>query len=146
MNFTLKSSITLGAILFTTQVFAYPVNFIGVWKNTNPSTKGIVSIVITPGLSMRLFGACVPAICDLGVVPLTTFGANVSDLNHRVGVGHYILGFKKIGTALKLVNNNKMTLEHFNQFTDSSGRQNYWMSESFKKVFPLDKEELENNE
>lgn len=139
MKYSFKSTLVTGAILLSTsQAFAYPVNFIGIWKNVNPSTRGIVRIVITPGLNMRMFGACTPVPCDNGVTPLTTFGANVSDLNHRAGVAHYNLNFKKVGTTLKLLTKKKMSFDHFNQFTDGSGRQNYWMNETFKKVLPIE--------
>lgn len=141
MKHSIKSTITIGAILLSTsQAFAYPVNFIGVWKNINPNTRGIVSIIVTPGLNMRMFGACTPVPCDNGITSLTTFGANISDLNHRAAVGHYNFSFKKVGTILKLLTNKKMSFEHFNQFTDSSGRQNYKMNETFKKVLPVDDE------
>lgn len=147
MKSILQKSILIGAILLSTsQVFAYPVNFIGVWKNVNPNTKGIVSFTVTPGLNIRMYGACTPLPCDNGTVPLTTFGANVSDLNHRSGLAHYFFSFKKVGVILKLNSSKNITLDHFNQFTDGSGRQNYRMTETFKRTFPFDNEEIENLE
>ncbi len=126
--------------LSSNYAFAYPTNFIGTWKNLNPNTRGIVKLIITPGPIMRMYGACTPTPCDNGTTSLITFGNNVSDLNHKVAVGHFNLNFKKIGTTLKLLNNNRLSFEHFNQFTDSSGRQNYWMTENFKKVLPYNEE------
>jgi hypothetical protein len=136
---------TVGLTLLSTSAFAYPINFVGIWKNTNPNTRGIVRIVITPDLKMRMFGACTPTPCDNGQTQLITFGKTVTDLNHKAAMGFYDLTFKHVATAVKIINSHKLTFEHYNQFVDGSGRQNYWMSENFKKVIPIEDGIIEND-
>lgn len=128
--------------LSATSAFAFPANFIGLWKNTNPSSNGIVKIFITPGLTIRTFGACTPTLCDHGPRPLTTYGKNISDPNHRAGTAQYHFSFKEVVMTLKLVGSQRLHFEHFNQFTDSSGRQNYWKGENFKRVLPLESDNI----
>ena len=136
---------TITVSILTSNAFAYPINFVGNWKNTNPNTRGIVRIVITPDLKMRMFGACTPTPCDNGQTQLITFGKTVTDLNHKAALGFYDLNFKRVATSLKLINNQRITFEHYNQFVDGSGRQNYWMSENFKKVLPIEDGIIEND-
>jgi hypothetical protein len=45
----------------------------------------------------------------------------------------YSLSFKKVLVTVKLMPGNRFYLETYNQFTDGSGRQNYWVGETFRK-------------
>jgi hypothetical protein len=46
--------------LMTTAVYASAGDFVGTWKNLNPSTRGIVQVTVAPDMSMHLWGACTP--------------------------------------------------------------------------------------
>jgi len=142
MKNKIKFAMLLTVICASSSLYAYPLNFVGIWKNTNPQTRGIVRLVITPDLNMRMYGACSPIPCDNGISKLISFGKTVTDVNHKAAIAHYDMTFKKVGVTLKLANNNKITFEHYNQFTDSSGRQNYMMSESFKRIVPYELEDI----
>lgn len=142
MYFKFKLAAIVAIATLTSKLYAYPLNFVGIWKNINPQSRGIVRLVITPDLNMRMYGACSPIPCDNGSSKITTFGKSVTDANHKAAIAHYDMTFKKVGTTMKLVNVNKMTFEHFNQFTDSSGRQNYMMTESFKRIIPYEQEDI----
>ncbi len=126
----------IGTTVIAGMAQAMPADFVGTWTNLNPSTRGIVKVVITPALQMQNFGACTPALCDMGAVQMVTYGNSVADLNHKFGTAHYDLSFKKIEVVAKLTGNKIMTVETFNRFIDGSGRQNYYSGERYKKVAP----------
>lgn len=118
----------------TTAARAAATDFVGTWQNNNPNTNGIVKIVIDDSQHIRAFGACTPNPCDYGAVDFSTYGLNVSDANHRLGTGHWSFPFKEVLLTAKLTGPRVMKVEDFNRFTDTSGRQNYWMSATFRKV------------
>ena len=137
MNNKIRNALAVfGATVFVGMAHAMPSDFVGTWTNLNPSTRGIVKVVITPGLQIRNFGACTPTLCDMGAVNMITYGNNVSDLNHKYATAHYDMSFKKVEVIAKLTGNKIMTVEAFNRFIDGSGRQNYLSSERFRKVAP----------
>lgn len=143
MKASIKMSLVVSAIsLSSTSAFAYPVNFIGVWKNLNPNSNGIVKVVITPGLTFRAFGSCTPVLCDHGPTPLVTYGKTISDSNHRAGTAQYHFSFKDVIMTIKLIGTQRLNLEHYNKFTDASGRQNYWKAEQFKRVLPIESDNI----
>ncbi len=113
---------------------AWPAQFVGVWKNVNPTSRGIVRLEISPTMQVRAFGSCTPTPCDHGLTPLATFGNSVSDTNHRKGTAFYNFQFKNVMMSMKLQGAWHIDMEHWNRFTDGSGRQNYWNGERFKKV------------
>jgi len=121
-------------VLSSVSTYAADADFLGTWVNMNPNTTGIVKIEISTGLSMKMWGACTPTPCDNGSTPLVTYGANSSDTNHKAATGQYVFSFKKVETTLKIISPVRLNFEHFNQFTDGSIRQNYWMLEKFKKL------------
>jgi hypothetical protein len=139
MKCSVKKLFSICALsLIASNVYSMPVDFVGKWKNINAGTRGVVQIEVAPDMSMHMWGACTPTPCDNGITPLVTFGKDVSDLNHRVAMGHYKYNFKEVGVVLKLSGRQRLSLEHFNKFTDGSARQNYYMTEIFKKLMPID--------
>jgi hypothetical protein len=131
---------------------AYPSDFVGTWVNVNSSSSGIIRLVITPDLKLRAFGQCHPTPCDIGITQLWTYGKTVSDKNHRAATGQFGLSFKDIQVVAKLQSNRMMSVEDYNYFSDSSGRQNYWNGQRFRKLpaaeeraeFPSTSSEPEN--
>ena len=124
--------------LFAQLAQAAPAHFLGNWRNVNRSTRNIIQAVITENpanhqLMLRAFGACSPTPCDMGSVPLMTFGRSVSDMNHKVGMAHYNFSFKQVDITIK-VSGAYFILETYNHFTDNSGRQNYWTSDRFRRT------------
>ncbi|UOF01308.1 DUF2147 domain-containing protein [Bdellovibrio reynosensis] len=141
----------LFCVSFLSLAEAAPSDFVGTWINVNPHSRGVVRIVVSPNMKMRMFGACTPSACDIGLAPLYTYGKSVEDADHRQGTAHYTLDFKEIDAKLTLVSRQRIDLEHFNRFTDNSNRQNYLMKERFRKAtnfeimnMPLSPEDFEN--
>lgn len=109
-------------------------DFVGTWQNTDANATGIVKIVIDASQHIRAYGACSPNPCDYGAVDFSTYGLNTGDTNHRLGTGRWTFNFKEVILTAKLTSARVMKVEDFNRFTDTSGRQNYWMNGTYKKV------------
>lgn len=122
-----------GTMMMATAANAAAGDFLGSWSNTNRSSRNIVKVEVTPDHMIRLYGSCSPTPCDMGKVPLVTYGRSVSDTNHMYASAQYNLSFKKVLVTVKLLPGNRFYLETYSQFTDSSGRQNYWVGETFRK-------------
>ncbi|MGZ3769147.1 MAG: hypothetical protein ACXVCP_06700 [Bdellovibrio sp.] len=134
MKFLKTVLFSLGFAMVSSHALATTSDFIGTWVNINPSTKGIVRIVIDSSYNIRLFGACTPTPCDYGSVPMITYGSSVSDTNHTAGTAKFSFSFKMVEAVVYRNTPNMLILADFNQFTDNSGRQNYWMNERFRKA------------
>lgn len=124
----------VAGLLLSAAAHAYPAQFAGTWVNTNSSSSGIIRLIITPDLKLQIYQRCQPSPCYIGITQLWTYGKSVSDMNHKAATGHFGLSFKDIQVVLKLKNSRRIYMEHFNYFTDSSGRQNYWRGENFRKL------------
>jgi len=122
-----------GTLLMANLASAASGDFLGAWANSNRSTRNIVRAEITPDKMIRLFGACTPTPCDMGKVPLVTYGRSISDANHKFATAQYNLSFKKVVVTVKILGGNRMYLETYNQFTDGSNRKNKWVGQSFRK-------------
>jgi hypothetical protein len=113
---------------------------VGTWVNTNAATRNVKQIVIAPsrsagGVTVDMFGACSPSLCEWGRAPATIYGSSVSavtgtafqvDINQgfarRVDFGQ----LKAAATgALKL------TVREHNMYTDGSGRHDWVQTETF---------------
>jgi hypothetical protein len=122
--FAISAVLFVGAGVAT----AAPADFIGDWRSANPETRGIVRTVVTSsgsGLSVQVFGACSPSPCNWGVVPLRTYGSNVSDGDHKFGGANYDKGFARTSLTFHLLSWNQMEVRSYTEFTDGSGRQSY---------------------
>jgi hypothetical protein len=106
----------LTGLTLATNAFAMPADFVGTWVNVNSATKGIIRAVITPDMNIRMYGASTPIPCDNGIAPITTYGRNVSDVNHRAGLAKYDFSFKEVNVALKLSGSQYLNIEHYNIF------------------------------
>lgn len=122
-----------GSMMMASAANAAPAEFLGSWSNMNRSSRNIVRVEVTPDHMIRLFGSCSPTPCDMGKVPLVTYGRSISDANHKFASAQYNMSFKKVLVTVKLLGGNRIYVETYNQFTDGSGRQNYWVGETFRK-------------
>lgn len=109
-------------------------DFTGTWQNDDRNATGIVKVIIDANKHIRAFGACTPNLCDYGAVDFFSYGQDIHDESHRLGTGRWIFDFKEVLLTATLANGRTMKVEEFNRFTDTSGRQNYWMTGNFKKI------------
>ncbi|WII73840.1 hypothetical protein QJS83_08110 [Bdellovibrio sp. 22V] len=123
------------ATAMVTTAEAAPSQFVGTWVNMNSKTQGIVKFTVDTNMKIHLYGACAPTPCDIGQTNFYTNGTHVADMNHKAATAIYNLSFKQMLVTFKLsANSGRVYMEHYNRFTDNSGRQNYWMGERFRKV------------
>jgi hypothetical protein len=105
-------------------------SFAGIWKNTDPNTRGLVEIDIgqTPtGLTVRPWGSCTPTPCDWGTqfvsVPSDATNFDIQwDESFAVRSQHYELG-----------SDGRLAVRTMTHFTDASGRADYTSDETFAK-------------
>jgi hypothetical protein len=115
----------------------------GTWANTNPATRNVVDIVIEgnkSGIEVDGFGACSPSPCQWGNVPGTVFGANVSSVTGSSFEANWNFGFERTVLLGTLTERNRLpmlTVQEFTTFTDSSGRANYAVTETFVRAKPM---------
>lgn len=127
----------IGSLAVSAPARASDAQFAGLWLNADSATRGIVRFMVTgsPGaLGVHVYGACEPTACDWGMAPLTTYGDNVSDPNHKYGSAVYNFGFATSMLTFQLIDPNTIVVDDYEQFHDGSGRQNYHNREVFRKL------------
>lgn len=130
---------TLFAAALAAPSIAAPQDFVGTWVNVDSNTRGITRFVVTAPqpkvLRIQVFGQCSPTDCNWGTTQLTTYGTSVQDADSKSATATYNKSFANSFLALSLRGNKKqMMLQSFTQFTDNSGRQNYFAQYGFKKL------------
>ncbi|MGA2597210.1 MAG: hypothetical protein ABSH09_09495 [Bryobacteraceae bacterium] len=112
-----------------------PSPLFGVWTNTDTATNDIVKIIIEAagaGISVQVFGACVPTPCVWGAVPGIAYAASVSS-SPAVG----FTAFYKFSFAQVIVTGHHegrfLNLKTFTEFTDGSGRSNLYTADQMVK-------------
>jgi hypothetical protein len=131
----------------------------GTWVNTNAKTPSVKQIVIernptgAPGMLVDAFGACVPSLCEWGLVPAIVYGNNVSaksgaafqtdqgfvNPNSLPGKSTEWSRTQLIGQLITPIDNplgsvvprQVLVVRELTAFEDGSGRHNYTMVESF---------------
>jgi hypothetical protein len=113
----------------------------GTWANSNPATRNVEDIVISPGRAGILvdgFGACSPTPCQWGDIPGTVFGPNVSSPTGNSFRADWNFGFARtviVGTvSQRLFFRPVLTVQEFTTFTDHSGRANFTVTETFVRA------------
>jgi hypothetical protein len=118
---------------------------LGTWVNTNASSNSVKQVVIGPGrvgnVTVDAFGACVPTLCEWGVVPATVYGPNVSSLSGATFQSNqrFLSNGKEwsrttlLGNLTKTSLGLRLTLRELTVFEDGSGRKNYNVTETFAK-------------
>ncbi len=106
----------------------------GTWINTNPASRGIVRVEVTPrdgGLAVRAWGAASPAPQDWGEVRAESLYAD----GIASGKGHGFIAAYDFGFLTSRLQANLsqglLIVAAFNVFQDGSGRANYFSREFF---------------
>jgi hypothetical protein len=112
--------------------------FSGDWTNVDTNNGGITTISI--GISgesanVHAWGKCHPTDCDWGTVPAIAFAPDVS--SDLVGQAQALMaifdaGFSETTLFIDL-QGNRLSVQSYTRFKDSSGRSNYASSDTFQK-------------
>ncbi len=113
----------------------------GTWKNTSAS-PALDSLKVSPGAGgaplVQAFGACSPTPCDMGTVTGITYGPSISSTTGRTVLAPYSFGFKNqqlvISYSRGRDGSESITVAHYSEFTDGSGRSNYTRREKFVRA------------
>jgi hypothetical protein len=109
---------------------------IGGWVSEDPHSRGITKLVISPngeGLDAEAWGACTPADCEWGTVPMHTIGTTISDTEPEQSVAHWDHGFSTVFMTTHL-SDSELILQRYTVFHDGSDRSNYYSEESMWKL------------
>ncbi len=109
--------------------------FVGTWTNVDHATRDIVKVQISASgssLKVELFGACSPTPCDWGTVSAIAYAANVSSSVAVAFTANYSFSFSKV-VVVGHLSGKDLILETFTEFTDGSGRSNYYSSDTMAK-------------
>lgn len=108
---------------------------VGTWNNVDHATRDIVKIQITAvgtALHVDVFGACSPTPCNWGNVSAIAYAANVSSTPAVAFTAHYSFSFSQV-VVVGHISGKNLILETFTQFTDGSGRSNYYATNTMAK-------------
>lgn len=145
-----KKTVTafFGLILFTAlsqSAFALQPsnisNLVGTWVNVNPTTGGIVKVVITnsvlTGFRINTFGACSPSPCNHGFVSASRFSKGVSSTVAQGLSAQYDFGFSTaLVTAQRVYDldgGSFLEVESRTKFAAGDTRKDYMSTELFRK-------------
>lgn len=115
----------------------------GNWKNTDPNTRGITTLVIdgnANNLSMHAWGKCHPQDCDWGEVDAYAYASNVSapvNPTAQAVSAVFSTAFSQTLVIIKPAGNNMIRAEVFTRFTDRSNRSDYRDTYTFKRQLRL---------
>jgi len=127
------------AALASSSAWANTGEFIGNWVNTDPGTRDITRVVVTPAgpnmVRVQVFGACQPTACDWGTVMGHGYADTVASNNVRIVTASFNAGFKRALVVLRL-GPGGLRYTTLNDFTDGSGRTDY-ESSGFLKQAPI---------
>jgi len=108
-------------------------DFVGNWTNADRDTSGITRVEVTRAgarLNIRVFGQCTPRDCDWGAVRANIYADSVGgNLVNDAAVisGTFNAGFAEKFVVLREVRNDMLAYEVYTNFTDRSGRSDYYM-------------------
>lgn len=140
---SLMVALGLALLGLTAPVMAQPptsvANLTGTWVNVNPSTGGIVKIVITNtgGFKIHTYGACSPTPCDHGTIAASPFSKSVSSAVAHGLRGQYNFGFSTVLVTAQRTyqydGGNFLEIETRTQFAAGDTRYDYTRTELFRK-------------
>ncbi|MBN2440132.1 MAG: hypothetical protein JXJ04_02260 [Spirochaetales bacterium] len=129
------------ALIAVSTIQSYAVNsgYLGYWENVDCNTKGITKFYLNKGLDkyslgIHVYGSCHPSDCDWGHTPLYVYGIDTNDKTHQHATAVYEMDFSITILTLEFMNDGRLILDSYTQFTDNSNRQNYHSYDIFKKV------------
>ncbi|NTW52550.1 MAG: hypothetical protein HGB22_08180 [Chlorobiaceae bacterium] len=126
-------------LLYQTLGFAAINQFTGSWKNTDPNTSGITTLVISGNgnaLQLHAWGKCHPQDCDWGEVPAYAYAPGVSapiEPAARAVSALFTTGFSQTLVIVQPEGNNAIRATTYTRFTDGSRRSNYTSSYTFNR-------------
>ncbi len=109
-----------------------PAALVGTWTNIDHATRNLVKIVIAAagtGISVHAFGACSPTPCDWGAVSGLVYSANVGSTAAVAFTAQFRFSFSQLVLTGHVVGR-ELLLESFTHFTDGSGRNNYYSTDT----------------
>jgi hypothetical protein len=127
----ISAAIAIIMLLYHSLSFAAIKQFTGDWKNMDPNTKGITTLIITGtgnDLRMHAWGKCHPQDCDWGEVDAYAYGPNVSapiDPTAQAVSAVFNTGFNQTQLIVTPAGNDLIRAEVYTRFTDNSNRSNY---------------------
>jgi hypothetical protein len=139
----LSAALAIMFLLSYSISFATLSQFTGNWKNTDPNTRGITTLVIdgnANNLKMRAWGKCHPQDCDWGEVNAYAYAPNVSapiDPTAQAVSAVFTTGFSQTLVIVKPAGPNMIRAEMYTRFTDNSNRSNYTAAYTFKRQLRL---------
>jgi hypothetical protein len=115
--------------------------FIGNWVNTDPGTRDVTRVVVTPAgpnqVKVQVFGQCHPTDCDWGIEMGHGYADSVASNDVRIVTARFNPGFKKSLVILRLAPAG-LRYTILSDFTDNSGRTDYETNGMLKKaMMPL---------
>ena len=115
-----------------------PDPLLGIWLNTNISTRGISSATLEckAGQSVvRIVAAGASGTCDWGETAVSLFADSTSSSDAIAFSAAYDFGYME--TQLQAhVRQGVLIIAKFDRFKDDSGRSNYFSKEFFHRVEP----------
>ena len=118
-------------------VAAHAQGLDGAWTavdNRGAITRIVVSFDASGQRRVHAYGACTPSECDWGSVPMTTYGASVSDTSAIAGIAGFRNSFSLTTVAISQYGSpDSLQMDVFTRFTDGSGRKNYAVHEVMQR-------------
>jgi hypothetical protein len=115
--------------------------FAGSWTNVDASTSGITNLDISAmgsNAKVQAWGKCHPTDCDWGTVQAQAFAPSVSsDLISSADtlIAVFDSSFSQTTLVIK-PSGNRLVVDSYDRFLDSSGRSNYLARYTFQKAAP----------
>jgi hypothetical protein len=110
-----------------------PDPLLGTWQNTNTSTLGIATVLLTPRsgrIVLRVFGAGPTGPLDWGETAAAVFAADPDSAEAAAFSAFYDFDFMETRLQVHL-RQGVLIVAKFDRFKDSSGRSNYFSKEFF---------------
>ena len=110
--------------------------FVGNWITTNPNSRGIARVIVTPqeqGLLVHAFGAGQPEFHDWGIVQARVLADGPASTRIRAFHTVYDFGFLESYLQAK-TEKGVLVVATFNRFKDQSGRSSYFSREFFARI------------
>jgi hypothetical protein len=139
----ISAAFALIFLLYQSLSFAAISQFTGDWKNTDPKTRGITTLIITGNgndLRIHAWGKCHPQDCDWGEVDAYAYAPNVSapiDPTAQAVSAVFTTGFSQTLLIITPAGKNVIRTQVYTRFTDNSNRSNYTATYSFRRQLHL---------
>ena len=135
----LSATFAILFLLYHSLSFAAINQFTGNWKNTDPNTGGITTLVINGNaLKIHAWGKCHPQDCDWGEVDAFAYAPNISspiEPSAQAVSAVFNSGFSQTLVLIQPDRNGTIRASVYTRFTDGSNRSNYTSTYTFNRQF-----------